>query len=369
MLRSTFKICSYILVAFNIVTIASCSNKGENQVEGKQAYILPDSIARKLEIDSVLKMPVVKSINLTGKVTANEDHLAKIYPLVSGIAGEVKVALGDYVHAGQELAIIRSSEMAGYSSDLITAETNVRLTKKSMEAAADMYKSGLISSKDFLAAQSAYEQAEASLTKARRVLGINGGNTNGINSIKSPISGFVVEKFLNNNMAIRPDNTTNLFTIADIKNVWVIANVYESNIPYVKMGDSVQVTTISYPDKVFYGKVDRIMNVLDPTNKVMKVRIVLNNPEYLLKPEMYANVTVMSKTEGNAKMLCVPSRSLIFDNSQYYVLVYKSNSDITIRPVIVANAAGDKTYIQGGLQEGEKIIATNALLIYQQLNS
>src|SRR4051812_9267858 len=140
---STYKICSFILVSCTIVCITSCSNKGEIQVEGKQGYILPDSIARKLEIDSVLKMPVVKSINLTGKVTANEDHIAKIYPLVSGIASEVKVALGDYVHAGEELAIIRSSEMAGYSTDLITAETNVRLTKKSMEAAADMYKSGL----------------------------------------------------------------------------------------------------------------------------------------------------------------------------------------------------------------------------------
>ena len=352
-----------------IVAIFSCTAKSEKQPEGKQAYVLPDSIARTLEIDSVMKMPLMKSINLTGKVTSNEDHVVKIFPMVSGIAQDVKVALGDYVQPGQTLAIIRSAEMAGYSTDLITAEANVKVTKKSMDAAADMYKSGLLSSKDYIAAQSSYEQAEAALLKARRILSLNGGSTNGTTAIKSPIGGFVVEKFLTNNMAIRPDNTTNLFTISDLKNVWVIANVYESNIPYVKMGDSVQVTTISYPDKVFSGKVEKIMNVLDPTNKVMKVRIVLNNPDYMLKPEMYANVTVLSKAEGNTQMLCVPSRALIFDNSQYYVLVYKSNSDIQIRPVIVANAAGDKTYIQGGLQNGEKVIATNALLIYQQLNS
>ena len=357
---------SLIIMTF---VIFSCSSNNEKQPEGKQAYVLPDSIARTLEIDSVMKMPLMKSINLTGKVSSNEDHVVKIFPMVSGIAQDVKVALGDYVQSGQVLATIRSAEMASYSTDLITAETNVKVTKKSMEAAADMYKSGLLSSKDYVTAQASYEQAEASLLKARRILSLNGGSTNGTTTIKSPISGFIVEKFLTNNMAIRPDNTTNLFTISDLKNVWVIANVYESNIPYVKMGDSVQVTTISYPDKVFSGKVEKIMNVLDPTNKVMKVRIVLNNPGYLLKPEMYANVTVLSKAEGNSKMLCVPSRSLIFDNSQYYVLVYKSNSDIQIRPVIVANAAGDKTYIQGGLQDGEKIIATNALLIYQQLNS
>jgi cobalt-zinc-cadmium efflux system membrane fusion protein len=111
------------------------------------------------------------------------------------------------------------------------------------------------------------------------------------------------------------------------------------------------------------------MNVLDPTNKVMKVRIVLSNPNYLLKPEMFANVTIMSKVGNGSKMLCIPSRALIFDNSQNYVLVYKSNKNISIRPVIVGNSAGDRTYIQGGLQEGERIVASNALLIYQQLNT
>jgi cobalt-zinc-cadmium efflux system membrane fusion protein len=355
--------------AIIVLCIMGCGGVGEPPTEAKQSYILPDSIAKMMEIDSAIISPLVKSINLTGKVGFNEDHVVKVFPLVSGISQDVKVALGDYVQAGQVLAVIRSSEMAGYSTDLITAETNARVAKKSLEAAEDMYKSGLLSLKDYMSAQATYEQAEASLLKSKRILNLNGGGTTGTTIIKSPISGFVVEKLLNNNMAIRPDNTNNLFTISDLRTIWVTANVYESNIPFVKTGDSVEVTTISYPDKVFYGKVDKIMNVLDPTSKVMKVRIVLSNPDYLLKPEMYANVTVLSKAEGSSKMLCVPSRSLIFDNSQYYVLVYKSNSDISIRPVVTGNTAGDKTYIKDGLRPGEKVIATNALLIYQQLNS
>ena len=82
---------------------------------------------------------------------------------------------------------------------------------------------------------------------------------------------------------IRSDNSTGLFTISDLKNVWVMANVYESNISFVKMGDSVNITTLSYPGKIFRGKIDKIMNVLDPSNKVMKLRIVLANPGYLVK--------------------------------------------------------------------------------------
>ena len=147
----------------------------------------------------------------------------------------------------------------------------------------------------------------------------------------------------------------------------MIANVYESSISLIRTGDSVSVSTLSYPGKIFRGKVDKIMNVLDPTNKVMKVRIVLANPGYMLKPEMFANV-MLNNTE-NKKMLCIPSTSLIFDHSQYYVLVYKSPSDITIRAVQVEGTMGDKTYISGGLSEGEKVIGSQALLIYQELNS
>ncbi|HEY4156135.1 MAG TPA: efflux RND transporter periplasmic adaptor subunit, partial [Puia sp.] len=135
----------------------------------------------------------------------------------------------------------------------------------------------------------------------------------------------------------------------------------------VKSGDSVQVTTLSYPGKIFRGKIDKILNVLDPTNKVMKLRIVLPNPGYLLKPEMFASVLV--RNTENKKMISIPSRALIFDHSQYYVLIYKSPSDITIRPVQVMNTVGDQSFISGGLTQGEKLIGTQALLIYQELNS
>lgn len=353
-------------VLFLFSSIGCVENK--EKTETKTAYVLPDSIARRIEIDSVVKGKVVNTINLTGKVAYNDEHVAKIFPMISGIAQSSSVMLGDYVNKGQVLAVIRSSEMAGYSTDLITAKANLNIAKKNLDATEDMYKSGLASSRDYITAQSGYEQAKAALTKSQKILSINGGSTNGSFVVKAPISGFIVEKPLTNNMVIRADNTSNLFTISDLKNVWVIANVYESNIPYIKPGDDVDVTTISYPDKVFHGKVDKIMNVLDPSNKVLKVRIVLPNPNYLLKPEMFANITVNTKSTG-AEKLMIPSRSLIFDNSQYYVLVYKSNKDISIRPVQISSISGEKTYLSGGLEMGEKVIASDALLIYQQLNS
>ncbi|MDP4130594.1 MAG: efflux RND transporter periplasmic adaptor subunit [Bacteroidota bacterium] len=357
-----------LVFAFTVFSagLYSCGSKIPDSDE-KQGYVLPDSLLKTLEIDTVSASKVLNTLTLTGKVDFNEDQVIKIYPAISGLVSDIKVMLGDYVKKGQTLAVLKSVEMAGFSNDYTMAKSNLGIARKSLDATNDMYKSGLASQRDQLAAQEAYNQALSGLQKSQRILNLNGGSLNGDYTVKSPIDGFVVEKQVNNNMVIRTDNSTGLFTISDLKNVWVMANVYESNIANIKSGDSVEVTTLSYPGKIFRGKVDKIMNVLDPTNKVMKLRIVLPNPGYLLKPEMFASVLV--RNMENKKMISIPSRALIFDHSQYYVLVYKSPKDITIRPVQVMNTVGDRSFISEGLSDGEKLIGTQALLIYQELNS
>ena len=333
----------------------------------RERYVIPDSILHTLEIDTVQTCQLLNAITLTGKVTFNDENVVKIFPLVSGNISNINVMLGDYVKAGQTLAVIRSMEMAGYSNDLVSAQTSLEVAKKNLDATQDMANSGLASQKDLLAAQASYAQAQSELKRVQNVLKINGGNTQGEYIVKAPISGFIVEKNVTNDMTIRTDNNNDLFTVSDLKNVWVLANVYESNINQVRPGDSVQVTTLSYQGRIFHGKIDKILNVLDPTNKVMKVRVVLSNPDYALKPEMFASITV-TNTE-NKQSICIPSSALIFDNSQYYVLVYKSKSDVQITPVQMLNSIGDKTYILSGLKPGDKIISSQALLIYGALNS
>jgi cobalt-zinc-cadmium efflux system membrane fusion protein len=356
-----------IIVFITNILLSSCQNNEAKTSNEKKKYVIPDSLFNTLEIDTVKKTLLVNALVLTGKVAFNDDNVAKIYSPVSGNIRDIKVMLGDYVKKDQSLAIINSYEMAGFSNELVNAQSNVRVQEKNKDAAEDMFKSGLASQKDLLAAQAAYEQALSELDRIKKVLKINGGNTQGEFILKAPLSGFVVEKFATNNMAIRTDNTNNLFTISDLKNVWIIANVYESNISEVHLNDNVEVTTLSYPGKVFKGKVDKILNVLDPTNKVMKVRIVLSNADYALKPEMFASVTIINNQ--NKKALSISSKSLVFDHNQYYVMVFHSKSDVVITPVQIINSIGEKTYISAGVQEGDKIIGSQAVLIYEALNS
>jgi len=357
----------FLLSVASSFFIASCDNQEKKSAGDKDKYVIPDTVMKTLTIDTVATSQLVNAITLTGKVGTNDDHVVPVYSLVSGNVQGIKVVLGDYVTAGQVLAVVKSQEMAQYSSDLLNAETNLRIAETNLKKTVDMYHGGLASMPDSLNAEVAVQQAQAELDRVHRVLKINGGSTQGDFVIKAPIGGFIVQKAATNNMTIRGDNGTSLFTISDLKNVWIQANVYESNISYIRLGENVDVTTLAYPGRVFKGKVDKIMNVLDPSSKVMKVRVVLPNENYELKPEMYASITVNDKE--NRRCLSVPSRAVIFDHSQYYVLVFHSRSDVKITPVKVINAVGDKTFLASGVSEGDKVISSQALLIYDALNS
>ncbi|HEY4107728.1 efflux RND transporter periplasmic adaptor subunit [Puia sp.] len=355
------------LLAAGVLLFASCGSQEQKPAAEKEKYVLPDTIARSLKIDTVSISQLVNSITLTGKVGSDEDHVVPVNSMVSGIIQDVKVMLGDYVKEGQALALVKSTEIAGYSNDLVNAETNLRLSQTNLQKTKDLYKSGLASMTDSLNAEISVQQAQSELNRVHAVLKINGVGAQGEFVVKAPISGFVVQKSAINNMAMRADNSTSLFTISDLKTVWIQANVYESNISLIKQGENVDVTTLAYPGRIFKGKIDKVMNVLDPASKVMKVRVVLPNPGYVLKPEMYASITVSDKE--NAKCLSVPSQALIFDHSQYYVLVYNSQTDIKITPVQVLNTVGDRTFIASGVNDGDKVIGSQAILIYNALNS
>jgi cobalt-zinc-cadmium efflux system membrane fusion protein len=345
--------------------LAGCSHEAE--IADREPYVIPDSLFKTLEIDTVKRSVVMDAIKFNGVVDFNTDKVVNVFPLITGNVTDVNVMAGDYVHAGQVLGMVKSAEIANYNSALINAETNVRLTEKQLAQQRDLFGSGLASQIDVTNAEVNYEQALAAKTAAGKILSINGNNRNGEYFIKSPVNGFIVQKNVTNGMSIRSDNSTGLFTISDLNNVWVQANVYEANIGKVHEGDPVDVSTISYPDKIFKGKVDKLMNVLDPTSKVMKMRIVLNNPGYLLKPQMFATVTVNNSEHKQA--ISVQSSALIFDHSQYYVITVKERKNVQIRPIEVISINGQTAYIKSGLSPGERVIASNALLIYGSLNS
>ena len=362
----------FFLAAIETIQFVSCGSKTEVTADNTAVFCIPDSLMRNITLDTVRSEYVMSDLKLSGKITFNEDDVVKVFPLVSGHVAEVKVSLGDYVQKGQLLATVRSSDMAGYFNEYRAAESELTIAKKNMDVTADMRKSGVSSEKDYLTAQSEYQKAVAEFNKVREVLKIYGGNMAQKDSagsaymIKAPIGGFIVEKNVNTGMELRSDDANNLFTISDLKEVWATANVYETDISKIRKGGDAGVTTLSYPDRKFSGKVERISNLLNPETNVMSVKIRLKNPDYTLKPGMFANISILFP--GTEKKLLVPSRSVLFDDSKNYVVLFKKQCDVSMQAINIYKPVDDKTYIEEGtLHEGDVVVSQNGLFVFTAL--
>jgi cobalt-zinc-cadmium efflux system membrane fusion protein len=270
------------------------------------------------------------------------------------------------VHKGQVLAVIKSADIADFEKQKIDAQNDLLIAKNNQKVAEELYAGKLNSDRDVLEAKSQVEKAKSQANKVSETFKIYSIKAGSFYEVKAPINGFIVQKSINQDMLLRNDRSENIFDIAEISEVWAMANVNESDISKVKLGENAAVTTLSYPDKVFKGKVDKIFNVIDPETKAMNARIRLSNEDFLLKPDM--NASIKLTFNENQNMIAVPSKALIFDKSKNFVMIFKSRNDIETRQVEVYRQVGEIAYISSGLSEGEKVITNNQLFIYDALN-
>jgi cobalt-zinc-cadmium efflux system membrane fusion protein len=347
-----------------LTVLLACGPKPAQEEE--KAFMLSDTMMHRIHLDSVIMQPVRSELTLVGKVMADENRVIKVYPLVGGNVEDVKVELGDYVHKGQTLASIRSGEVADIERQIIQARSDLLLAEKNLRVAQDLFETKLTSQREVVAAQKEVEKSQAESNRVAEVSKIYGLGKTSMYTVKAPIDGYVIEKNVNRGTQLRSDNAGNLFTIGQISEVWVLANVNESDIGRVGMGMDASIQTLSYPDDLFHGQVDKIYTVLDPGTKAMTVRIRLNNKAMKLRPEMHATVTL--RYEDGGRMATVPAGSVIFDQSKHYVMVFRGRSDIDTREVNVLKTIGDIAYIKTGLKPGERVISKNQLLVYDAIN-
>ncbi len=350
-----------------LLFLASCGEK-QQAPEQDAKYVLSDSMKHLVVIDSVRYCDLDDELTLSGEVSFNENNVVKVFPRSSGQVLESKASLGDRVTKGQVLAIIRSADVAGNYSDLNSTNADLAIAKRQMDNTESLYKNGISSEREYNEAKQNYQKALAAKNKVESVININGGgktSAGGEYRITAPIDGYIVEKKVSAGAFIRPDMAENLFTISDLKNVWVYANVYESDIANVKEGYQVSVTPLAYPDRQFTGKIDKVSEVLDPQSKALRVRISLENKEMLLKPDMFTRV-VVSKA-GVGKAVCIPRTAIVEQDGKDYVVIYKKDDDLSIAEVTVIRTVGDNTYIRGGITPGQRLITKNQLFIFNSL--
>ena len=347
--------------------LGACSGKGEQPNVEPITLCLTDSLLRIVSVDTVHVRDVIDELTLNGRVTFNQDQVANVYPMFGGTVTELHAEIGDFVHKGEVLAVIRSGEVADYEKQLKEAEQQLLLARRNMNATQDMYTSGMASDKDVLQAKQELTSAEAEERRIKEIFSIYHFSGDAFYQLKSPVSGFIVEKQISRDMQLRPDQGDALFTISGLSDVWVMADVYESDISKVSEGASVRISTLAYPEKTFTGSIDKVYHLLDSESKTMGVRIKLKNEGYLLKPGMFTNVTVKCKAEDTS-MPRIDSHALVFEGGKNYVVVVEPDQHLQIKEVDVYKQLSKECYIRSGLSEGDKVLNKNVLLVYNALN-
>lgn len=361
MFRKSFTYTSLILVVLSIIT--SCG--GKEKVVEKSTFVMTDTMYNKCEFAPVEYKTVQSDLKLFGKVTADNNRSANVFSVMGGSVEKLYVELGDYVKQGQMLATLKSADVTQIQQQRLTAISNVALAKKNLQVAKDLYDSKLTSEKDVIAAQRDLDLAEAELQRVNDLYSIYSLGSNSTYNIKAPISGYIIVKNITPNEVLNKDGNDLLFSISEIKDIWVVANVNESDIPKVKLGYEADVKTISYPDRIYEGKIDKIFNVIDPVTKALQIVIKIPNTDMTLKPEM--STTVHVHYDEDEKMLAVPSSAIIFDENKYWVVVFRSKTDMEVRQVDMLKDINGNAFLKSGVKKGEKVISKNGLFIYDAL--
>jgi len=273
---------------------------------------------------------------------------------------EIKARLGDDVQKGQLLLTMTSPDMSGAFSDYRKAQADATLAKAQLDRTQLLYGRGAMAQKDLEVAQDTYNKANVDTQTAEERIGILGGDPKRVSpliEIVAPVSGTIVEQNVTSADGVKsPDNSPNLFTIADLSNVWVVCDVFENDLARVHLGDPAEIELNAYPGKRLSGRVANISKLLDPATRSAKVRIELSNESGILRPNMFATVHFVS--QGAEARMVIPSGAVLRLQDRDWVFVKLSGQQFRKTEVQAGPVDADKTeQILSGLRAGEQVVS------------
>jgi membrane fusion protein, heavy metal efflux system len=307
------------------------------------------------------QMPTVLTAN--GTITPDVNRTIHVTSLGGGRVAELKVKLGDAVQKGQTLLIISSPDLASAFSDYQKAVADEQLSKRGLDRAQLLYDKGAIAEKDLQTAQDAEQKAlvDVHTTEQRvRVLGGDPAHPSSMLDLRAPISGTIVEQNVAGFEGIKSlDNTPNLFTIADLSQVWVVCDVFENDLGDVHIGDPAEIRLNAFPERILKGTVTDISRVLDPATRTAKVRIVLRNGDGQLRPGMFAVATFRSRKTRPG--LVVPGTAVMRLHDKDWIFRHEGNNRYRRVEVQVSGATQDGMQeIRSGVNPDDEVVL-NAL--------
>jgi len=384
-----------LLVALVCAGCKRAADAPSNRMTPESAATSESAESRAIETEIVALQPIAGAILATGKILVPEDRMASIGPVHEGRIVRLYAGQGSRVSRGQKLAELESADIDQAEADYLKAQADyenarrtsvaeVKLAQATYDRTKVLYEKTITAGKNLqtaehdlevakAAAESSVAGTKAALTAARRhllILGLKESEIDGLAtkpslaavfSLTSPIGGIVVER--NATIGATVGTDANLFKIIDISRVWIDANVFEKDLARVKFGQEVKVSVTAFAGSRFSGKVILVNSVVDPETRTVKVRTEVPNPDGRLKPDMFANVEII--TDLNRSAISIPQSAVLNDGGKTVVFV-ADGSNYKKRQVTIGIQSNDRVEVVDGLNAGDKVVVKGNYLLLQQ---
>lgn len=338
-----------------------------------EVWITPQKVAeQKIQIQPVAEQDLDNALVTSGRITFEDIKVGHIYSPVTGRVARIDVQVGQRVKKGQALAVIQSPDIGQASSDVAKADADLIQAEHDMQREKALLEKHATSHKDYETSEDAYKQAKAEKQRAsQKAFLLRTGTIDSVTqgyTLVAPVDGEVLMRNLSLGAEVQGQyggggTVQELFTVGELDEVWLMADIYEVDLARVQVGARAVVHVVAYPDKTFDGKVDWVAGMLDPGSRTAKVRCTFANAEGLLKQDMYATVSI---TVQSRKVLALASDAVLHLGDQTVVFVDRGTTPDGRRrferlPVSIDEARGGKWFpILHGLDAGDQVVSHGA---------
>jgi cobalt-zinc-cadmium efflux system membrane fusion protein len=316
-----------------------------------------------------------RTIDTTGKVQFNEESLVRVHAPATGRVLEIFARPGDVVETGARLFVIDSADLGAAKADYAKAVADGERSAAAARLSRELFDAQAVAQKELREAENDARKAAAERERAAsrlQTLGVPPQHFADIAAradsdttivVRASRGGVVVERNVAPGQVVaygQSDTPVNLFVIADLSTMWVVADVYEPDVPKLRRDEPMVATLRCCPGERYEGRVSYINDAVDKETRTVKVRCTVANRGRTLKAEMFVNVAIST---GTARALTIPQSAVHREGSETYVLVAKAKDQLERRPVVLGDDLGDAVEVTGGLGVDDRVVSTGSILL------
>lgn len=326
----------------------------------------PASLVERLQVKAIERRPVSEPLSVVGRIEFDGQTVARIGSTVTGRVTELSGTVGESVSAGQVLAQLHSTELGNAQLAYLKANSERELAAKAVERARLLLAADVIGTAELQRRETEWSIASVEQRAAAdqlRVMGmspkaiartIETGAITSSSSVVSTVNGVIVDRKVTRGQVVQPADE--MFTVADLSRVWVVAKVPESQITQVQVGQPVTIEVTSSPQPL-RGRITWMADTVSPETRTVTVRTEVDNPKRLLRPAMLANVNIVPLPVDR---LVVPAAAVVRENNLDHVFVRLPDGRFRMTRVVLSEEAGDWRVVQSGLVGGEPVVVDGA---------